>query len=161
LNARLTMLLAGAALLTFVVAGCGGDSGSDEVTTITTSSLSKAEFVKEANDFCFRQQANNLKRIVKYAQDYRAEGRPPQELFANAMKSIVLPEVEANIANFRELGAPAGDESLIEEMVEALQEGVESVESARRISERQAYEDHFKRANKLVRDYGLPSCANA
>ncbi len=144
-GAFLALALALAALLAF--AGCGGD---DE-----TSSLTKAEFTKQANAGCkeHEEERGELFEEVTRPLDPNEYTKADQELI---ILEALLPPYERNIENLKSLGAPSGDEQQVEAIIEAMEKSVEKVEDEPIVaidSTRQ-----FEESNALAEKYGLDAC---
>lgn len=137
-----------------------GPSGSENGTTVTTSALSKAQFVKKANAICRREREELLTGLGTYFNEHKSKGKSPAETFADANRAVYLPIIEADIAKIRALGAPDGDEEEIEAFLEAQQEGVEELGEQKEVKSRFQIEAIFKPAGDLAREYGLKDCAN-
>lgn len=145
-GAFLALTAALAALLVF--AGCGGD---DE-----TSALTKAEFTKQANAGCKEhdQERNELFKEVSNEIDPSEVTRADQEML---ITDVLLPPYEKDIENLQSLGAPAGDEQRVEEIIEAMEKAVEKVEAKPLVALRNS--NQFAEANALAAKYGLDDCA--
>jgi hypothetical protein len=143
-------LLASAAL-----AACGGGddnagaSGSDQ--TVTTSSHSKAEFVKLANRICDRDRTQLATKLGVYLQQHENEGKSERELAGDAMAAVLLPVLAVQVEEIRALGAPSGDEKTVEELLAALQAAVDKGNALD--------PEDLRPSAKLARAYGVSSCA--
>lgn len=139
----------GAALLALLMAGCGGGDTTD--TTIT-----KAEFVKRANQIC-KQAESEREELVKKAS---ALTEPGQELSeaqqTKALLGIFVSPYEKEIARISNLPAPEGEEEMPEALVEAMREALKDVESDPGELARSV--DQFNEVNKLSTQYGLSAC---
>ena len=163
----MTLLLAATAFA-LIVAGCGGggDSGSTvpPAATVTTSSLSKDEFVKQAAAACNRAKKDILTRVLAYMQkrEHPNETRPEgTALFAKMTKAVALPTVEKEIAEIRNLGAPAGDEDEIGEFVASEQKAIDEISKLPHIVSRFQIERYFGPSTQLAREYGIAACGNS
>lgn len=145
-GAFLALMAALVVLLAF--AGCGGD---DE-----TSSLTKAEFTKQANAGCkeHNQEQNKLFKEVTDALDPSEVTRADQE---KIVTEVLLPPYEKDIENLKSLGAPAGDEQRIEDIIEAMEKAVKKIEAQPLVALRTT--SQFAEANALLEKYGLNDCA--
>lgn len=155
--ATAVLALAAAAL---VAAGCGGggDSSTD-ASTIAASTLSKAEFLKQANAICKRGRSENFKDFATYIQSHPAKtGESPGEQFAKGVQATLLPNIESQIAQIRELGAPAGDVDQVETFLDTLQEKVDVVKRLHNVASRFPIDRIFRPAGDLARAYGLDYC---
>lgn len=146
-------VMAGAAL----AAGCGGDDSDAEGadTTVTTSSLSKAQFVKKAEALCLQEEKRLYARLKAYGNKNPAEGGVSEG--PEAVRKILLPPIQRQIDELRELGAPRGEEKQLETYLDALQEAVDTIDE-KGLSSSDELGRAYKRPNELVRKYGLKEC---
>lgn len=119
MRTSLTTLAIAAAATVATTAGCGDDDSSSSTVTVTTSSLSKPEFIQKATAACERESRGLVKKANTYMEEHQADGLPQSVLEAEAVKTVLLPVVEAKIAAVQKLGAPAGDEEKIEAILTA------------------------------------------
>ena len=130
------------------IAGCGG--GDD------TSSLTKAEFTKQANAGCkeHTKEREKLFKEVSATIDPSEVTRKDQEML---ISDVLLPPYEKDIENIQSLGAPEGDEQQVEDIVKAMEKSVENVEAKPLVALRDT--SQFAEANELAKKYGLDDCA--
>jgi hypothetical protein len=167
LTVRLTLLLLAAMVIVAPAAGCGGGgdsaSNSSNDPTITTSSLSKDEFVKQASHACQLLRKDIFARALAYTRqrETKKAGRADETaLFAAMTKAVVLPTIEKEISRIRQLGAPAGDEDKVSEFLASEQEAVDAISKLPHIASRFQIERYFAPSVKLASEYGLNECAN-
>lgn len=140
---------AGLMTLALLVAGCGG--GDDE-----TTSLTRAQFLKQANAMCEEQE----ERRNQVIQDL-IKGRDQSKLLPLERREKlileILPAYEEVPEKLNALGAPEGDEEKVEAITEAMEKAARDVRS----DPGKALEstDQFLQANKLSTEYGLENCA--
>lgn len=129
------------------VAGCGG---GDE-----TTSLTKAEFTKQANAACkeHSKERDELFKKVSNELDPSEVTRKDQEML---ISEVLLPPYEKNIESLESLGAPEGDEKEIEALIEAMEGSVEKVEAQPLVALRTT--SQFAEPNALAKNYGLDDC---
>ena len=115
------------AMLGVVGVGCGG--GGDD----TTSSLTKAEYVKQADAIC----AERKKEWQTALTDYRKEAEKKnavgnakleKELAEDALSDSMLPSLQTQLESLEDLGSPQGKEKQAEKMVESLAKWVKGIE---------------------------------
>lgn len=137
-----------AVAVTAALAGCGGgDSDS-------SASLSKPQFVKQANALCKQEwQEGREEALGKIGNEFS-----PNANFAEKEKAlaILLRPYETTTTKLSELGAPAGDEQEMEAIVSAMEKAAVDVKK----NPSTAFESDlpFRKANQLVEDYGLKQC---
>ena len=138
-----------AALVTgLIAAGCNDEDGGNG---IETSALSKQEWLVEANRACERADET----MNEEGRKLFAEGEPTEQQMRDYAANVVVPAFRTTIEDIRALGAPAGDEAQVEELLTAQEEGTDRVaEDPLSIFE----EDEPSDADRLAADYGLDSC---
>jgi hypothetical protein len=143
---------AAATVIAIGAAGCGG--GDDSSSTTTAASITKAEFVTQANEIC----AEGSKTIDAAANETFTGGQPSQEDIVAFWGDTLIPSVTDQIAQIKALGIPAGDEdqvnALFAEVDSAISEAQQEVDSGDVTNQ-----DPFADANKLAGEYGLKECA--
>jgi hypothetical protein len=153
LSKRLVALLAALAALALIVAGCGSGGGSTE----TTSSLSKAEFVKKGNAIC----AEGNKEINEAFEEFVKERglsktkKPPKAVREEAVETVLIPKIKKQVESMRALGPP--DEEA-EAFVNAAEEALEKGEEDPTQFLKEESSGPFAKVNKLANEYGLTKC---
>jgi hypothetical protein len=150
--------LAGATLVlpaTIVaLVGCGGSGGSE-----STSSLTKAEFLKKGNAICAKGSEEINKAYEKFSREHVAGGKTPSEaLLDEAAAEIVLPVRVREVRQLRALGAPSGQEEHVDEMLTAWEEGIEKGEEDPNSLRKAGPEFAFHKSYSMGIDYGLTKC---
>jgi hypothetical protein len=148
LNTRLIAIIGGVMAIALIAAGCG----SDNSTTDSTASLTKAEFVKQGNAIC---DAGN-KEINAGFEETLPKGKPSKAELDEAMETVLIPSVTKQVEEIRALGAPEGEEEAVEDFLvgaeEELEKGEEEPASL-------ATEASFNKTSKEAKAIGLTSCA--
>ena len=131
----------------FAFAGCGG--GDD------TTQLTKAEFTKQANAGCkeHSKERDELFKKVTSELDASEVTRADQE---NLIDEVLLPPFEKDIENLKSLGAPAGDEQQVEEIIKAMEDAIKNVEEKPLVALRT--NSQFAEARAAAVKYGLDDC---
>jgi hypothetical protein len=150
-----------------VAAGCGSDGGSttanvpsSEPVSVETSSLTKTEFVKQAEAVCRRERAKMGKELQALTNSLG--GTPSQKVTVNkAMDPILIPGVEAHVQQIRALGAPSGDEQQVEQLLAAMQEGVKTAEDESSLKDFIQFTRFFHHFDQLAEKYGVGGCSFA
>jgi hypothetical protein len=140
-------------LVVVAAAGCGGDDETT-TTTATAQALTKAEFLRQADQICLAGDT----RIEAAADDLLARGGepPPAEVRRIALR-IVVPGLEAEVRAIMALGAPAGDEATVERILRATERGIAEIEA----EPERAIEGPppgLRKAGRLAREYGSREC---
>lgn len=154
--AALAAVLAIAAIAT----GCGGSSGENARTSettgpntsVTTSSITTAEYIDRANGVCDEAWPRML-----YSFERRYGGTLKGKPFAAASKNIFLPSLQIQFDDIHYIGAPEGEQEQVEEMVDALQAAVYSGEKQTITLPAQMVKI-FAKFNRLASQYGIDSC---
>lgn len=112
-------LIVGIAAVAFalVVSGCGGGG---------SSSLSKTEYAKKANEICVRSESER-QEVVAAASKKLTPGKKVTSAQQEQIVLEVVPTYEKMTSEIDELGAPEGEEKQAEAWVEAMEEAAESV----------------------------------
>jgi hypothetical protein len=170
---RLTMLLIAALATAALAIGCGGgddggeggstvsgssnsDSSQSGEPTVTTSSLSKAAFVKKADGLC---RLGAEKALSYQSTDPEKANLPEDQLLPEAIEATIAPSFQEVVDQIQELGAPSGDELQVEAFLDALQQEIDVIEERRTsVSSFAKLEALLRRSSALARDYGLESC---
>ena len=142
------------AAATAIAIGAAGCGGGDDSTTTTAASITKEEFVTQANDIC----AEGNKTIDSAANETFTGGQPSQADIVAFWDDTLIPSVTDQVAQIKALGIPAGDEdqvnAILAEADSALSEAQQQVDSGEVTNQ-----DPFADANKLAGEYGLKECA--
>lgn len=136
--------------------GSGGEGGSG--TEVTTSSLSKAQFVKQGNLACSREKEELTKRVAGYPGAGNTEGKSKEEIYAEEVRALLIPTFEGEIQRLQELGAPAGEQQQIEALLAAKQKATEEVAAQKSLGSIYDVARYFATSNQLMIGYGLNIC---
>ena len=154
MSKRLILALGG--ILVFVAVGLAGCGGSDDEDA-TASSITKAEFIKQADEVCREGEKRVQKDFDAYVKENEDLKEPTDADYAALVAAVLAPNAERETEQLRELGAPDGDEEQIEAMLEAREQGLKDAE-ARPKAVVTSGEDIFAGASKIATDYGLKVC---
>ncbi len=147
----LVALLAAVTALAIIVAGCGGSDDS-------TSSLTKAEFLKQGNAICAEGNKEIDSEFEAFAEENNlSENKEPtEEQLTEAAEDILIPAVDKQLGELRDLGAPEGEEEEVDKLLTAVEEALEEGEEDPSVLTSQG--SPFADVNKMARDYGLTTC---
>jgi hypothetical protein len=154
LTTRLIALLAAVTTIALLVAGCGSSDDSTTDAADNGETLTKAEFVKQANAICAggnKEIENGFEELAE--EEGISEKKPPSEEFQEeAIESVVIPGVQSQLDEIRALGFPDDEaEAIVESAEEDLEEAEEDPKTL-------GETDGFKETNKEARAYGLTVC---
>lgn len=141
-----------------VCTGCGGGGG--------TEPLTKAQFTRQANQLCAKTGKEIVTKLSTFVKDQPNEGagQSHDELFAKAMKTILLPVTEAKANQIEALAAPAGDEKKIEAYLASLHTGINAIRQQESTSfaalndSLVGFEKALAPSRKLAVAYGMKEC---
>jgi hypothetical protein len=154
-DVRLPRLLKGAAIAgTLIVglaaAGCGSSSSSSKSTSSTTTpAITKAAFLAKANAIC--TAGNKLSN----AAGAKLGKSPSQAQVVASVKSVDVPSIQSQIDGIRALGAPAGDQATVTNMLNLAQADLNKVKSNPAVLSGTTFADFAK----IAHPYGLKACA--
>jgi hypothetical protein len=149
---RFIALLAALAAISMIVAGCGGGSDSS-----SSSSLTKAQFIKQADAICEKGNKASNEEVEEFAKENNVNtSKPTKEQQEEVIAQVVAPNVQGQVEEISDLGAPEGDEKKIDAMVGAVEEGVEELES--NPSALIEGKNPLSKGSKLAKEYGLKTC---
>jgi hypothetical protein len=146
-------------LLALPVAACGEKDESGAIST-TTTSLTKAQFLREADKIC-KQSDDKIERASKqfFADAPPNKEAPPAEI-EKFGEQTVFPTIQDEIDRIRGLGAPAGDEEQVNAILSAAEDGLDKLEQDASQLAKGGTASAFEQAQKLSGAYGLDQCAN-
>jgi hypothetical protein len=152
LSKSLIALLVAVAAIAMIVAGCGGGSDSSE----STSSLTKAEFVKQGNAICAKGNKEIQEGFEEFEQEV-GQKQPTKAQLSEAIETIVLPAVRNQVEGIQELEPPSGEEAKVEAITDSAEEALkEGEEDPASLTSEKA--DPFAKANEMANEYGLTKC---
>ncbi|HEX6455348.1 MAG TPA: hypothetical protein VF009_02375 [Solirubrobacterales bacterium] len=156
MSKRVIALLAALAALAMIVAGCGGGSSSTE----STSSLTKAEFVKQGNEICAQGSKEIQEGFEKFAkeQGFSKKKKPSKAQLEEGIETVVIPKIRKEIEGIRALGIPAEEGAEAEAVLDAAEEALEKGEENPSLLAKEESAGPFAKVNKLSREFGLTKC---
>jgi hypothetical protein len=144
--------------------GSGSGSSSESSSggpPVQTSSLSKPEYVKKASAACERVRASLLGEANAFIAKEAAAKTPEPLILGNLGREVLGPNIEAEVAAVRELGAPEGDEAEIESILAAQEAALEKMKTVKKAVAMEELEDYFLPATKMYQAYGFTACTNS
>lgn len=128
---RTSLFIAALFSLALLFAGCGGDddgsaADGNEV-TVETGSLTKAQFIKEADAICQKSEESMEKLVgdyVKAVTENPSQASPSAQA-ATLVNTVMAPAYEKLIDRLGALGAPSDDEEEITAFLTSLQESLD------------------------------------
>jgi hypothetical protein len=144
-----------AVAIAVIAAGCGS---SGDAATTSTSSITKAAFLRRANGICAKARSGLLEKAEVYINHHVGKGKSESEVVADAYKAVLVPSIEEQIAEIRTIGFPSGDEQTIETFLNTLQEKDDEIKTLPSVVSRFPVDRILKPAGDLARAYGLDVC---
>jgi len=152
-------LLAPALVAALIAAGCGGNGDSSSTTTAAAESLSKDDFIKEADQICSDGDAATQAEFQKALPNQQG---PPTADQLPQVARIAGQGVKNEITKIRALGAPAGDEATVNSFLDAADSGADQIiahpEQLQSSGESNA---DIARADREAQAYGLRICGQS
>jgi ABC-type lipoprotein release transport system permease subunit len=144
---RIPLWLVGSVMaLALIAAGCGGgDDNSDS----TTTSLTKGEWIAQADAIC--QQGNQ--EIEQAARQQFGNQKPTAAEVQQFGTGTALPNTQTQVDKIRALGAPSGDEDEVNKILDTVQADIDKAKSAGNVED-----STFADGNALAKQYGLKVC---
>jgi hypothetical protein len=154
MNKGLIATFIGVAAIAAIVAGCGSSDDS------STSSLTKAQFIAQADAICKTSNAEIESEFEAFAKQNNIDENeePSKAQKAEVSETILVPNVTNQAEEIRDLAAPSGDEDEVSAMLDSLDEGVEEIEANPQAPFESKQPNPFGPANKIAGEYGLEVC---
>ncbi len=141
------------ALAAFAV-GCGGSE-------TTAATLTKAQFVKQADAICLRGDERFQEMFQSFMQTTPDPALPSERTMAQwteIVEKVFAPAVEQEVEEVRALGAPRDDRRQVNSMLAAVEEGLKEVEEDPSVEA--DTEEQFRKSSRLAGEYGLTFCGH-
>jgi hypothetical protein len=154
---RLIALFAALVAVALIAAGCGS---SDDGTSDSTATLTKAEYLKQGNAICAAGNKEINAGFEKFFKEneFSKKNQPTQADFEEGAEDIVIPSVRKQIDELKELEAPEGEEDKYEALFENAEAQLEKGEEDTSLLTDEN-NDLFAGVNKEAKALGLGSCA--
>jgi hypothetical protein len=151
-------------LVGLFVAGCGGGGDEDsqaasEEVSVDTGTLSKTEFIKQADGICQKGNEEVQAGVEAVVQKYGKQEYAEPLLVAKApelVNTVLAPSFEKQIDQILDLGAPEGDEAEVSGILTAMSDIVDDAEERPKDFARNS--DPFQASAQLAQNYGLKVC---
>ena len=154
MNKQLLSIIGSLVVILAIASGCGGSDEGE-----STSSLSKAEFIRKGDKLCTKVETERGKAISAFYD--KEEAKSVQELGPKGQEKMILdvalPPVKKLAGELEELGIPEDDSEQVEAMLDALRSAVSEVES-NPVSVLASSETPFQEAKELAGEYGFKVC---
>jgi hypothetical protein len=156
LSKRLLVFCVGLLALGLLVAGCGSSADSSEE---NTSSLTKAQFIKQADAVCEKAGDEIEGEVEAFAEENEipTDKEPSDEVKEEIVTEVIVPNIEEQAEGIAALGAPSGEEEQVDQIVEGI-ETAASETSEDPGSVISGGEGAFKGVNEEAKEYGFKVC---
>jgi ABC-type Fe3+-citrate transport system substrate-binding protein len=152
---RLVLSLCGLLVAGLIVAGCGGSEDSS-----SASSISKEEFIVKADAVCKRSNQRMEAAFVDFLKDKKSLKKLTQAENEKLVGIVLVPNIEREIKELKALGVPDGDDEVVEAIVSALEEGLETAEDNPQVVAASSSDTIFGIASRLAGEYGATVCGS-
>ena len=131
--------------LALIAAGCGG-----------SDSISKEDFVTKADAICKKGNDQIQADVEAYAKKVGMTGQPTDAQATEIADTILIPSVQSQHDDLKDLEVPSGDEKQVNAILTTLQSDINQAKAdpAALIKSNGA----FAKADQLAKDYGLTVC---
>jgi len=137
-----------------IAVGCGGSHDEQ-------ARPSKAEFLEKANTACEKARAGAGERVADFLAPRKQKGSLTPVDYGDLAHFVMLPTIESEIAGIVTLfPVPAGEGERIDDLLYAERREIDILANTEKIDSIEAVERHFNRSGRMLRAYGLTSCAN-
>ena len=153
-NRAITLFVAALAAAS-LLAACGDDDddgGGGE------QALSKAEYIKQGDAICAEGDREIEQGAEEAFGDLEQGEQPSPQAIGEFGQETVLPSLQEQIDQLRELPAPEGDEDEVNAIYDAADEGIRELREARPEQFVEKGDAAFEEANRLAGEYGFQNC---
>jgi hypothetical protein len=141
-----------------ISSGCGSDSSSNaSATDEAAAPLSKAQFVKQAEEICQKGVKKKDEAVSAGLKELAAtaQGAPTAQESAKLVEETVLPFYSKIVHELGQLGAPKADEVKVEKMMGEFEAALQAVEANPAAATKS---NPFKATDEAAEAYGIENC---
>jgi len=138
--------------LSVIFSSCGSGSSSS-----STPSLTKAQFIAQADKLCEETNKAQLAAVVKASKEAKGQSLDPTEKRKLMVTAGMVP-IKEEAKKIAALGAPSGEEEAVTAIAEGIEAGAGAVAGAGTV---ESVGPAFKSVNQKAAKYGLKSCAQS
>jgi hypothetical protein len=150
---RNPLLLLGSVLaIALIAAGCGGDDDNDG-----GEALTKQEFLAQGNAICTAGD----KEIETAFQTAIGNTKPTQEQLNAVVTDSLVPSIQGQIDDIRDLPAPEGDEDHVGQILDESELALQDVKENPSLATQGGGQDPFAAVNEQLNEYGLTACGGS
>lgn len=147
--------------LVALAAGCGGsdsDSSSDSTTATSQKPLTKAQYIKRADQVCEEVATELSKQYQAFAKEHGIKNLPNKQQATEIAEMYYVPSVERRIERLRELNPPKADERKIEAILIKTEAALGEAKNNPLPLLNIGGEDPFRAEKQLAERYGFRIC---
>jgi hypothetical protein len=158
LNRGLIASTCGVLAIALLAAGCGG--GDEE--TESTASLTKAQFIKQADGICKAGEEEIEVKFESFAKEHKLSDKTPpsHKESEEAANTILIPAIAGEVKEIRGLGAPSGESEQVDELLSSVEAALDGARKDPVKFIESEGEGEFAKANRMAREYGLKVCGS-
>jgi hypothetical protein len=150
---NMTLLVAGILATGLIAAGCGGDDDDGDG---GGDALTKEEFLAQGNAICEEGNAE----IETAFESAIGNQQPTQEQLIAVVEDSLIPSVQGQIDDIRELAPPEEDEDRITEFLDKAELALQDIKEDPSLATQEGGEDPFAEVNQEATEIGLTACAS-
>jgi hypothetical protein len=136
-----------------VFAGCGSDDNTNAAAEEAEAPLTKAEFVKQAEQICTKG-LKEKEQAVSAALKKGAASNPKG--IEKLVEETIIPSYQRIVEQLGELGVPKEGEAEVEKIVSDFESALDTVESE---PVKASKKNPFLTVDKAAADYGIETCS--
>lgn len=145
--------------------GCGDSDESEgtSASSATSQSLSKEEFIRQAETICRETDDRKGREALRYTVDHKKElaALSPVAAEEQILRAVVLPAIVEQARKIEALGAPEGEEAKVKELLAAVDLGMTKARKNPYAIELEVPSEYpFIKYANLARAYGFSECRN-
>ena len=139
--------------------GADGDGADVDTNTDSSATVSKAAFIKQADEICTantREVTASARKLLEKSRNFESK-----DFQVEAVEVALAPQLTALLEDLEALGAPSGDEEQIEAIVANLEERADLAnEDPEAFVEEEGRRGGslYKEAQALAKQYGFEKC---
>lgn len=124
------LAIVGFAAVAALWAGCGGGSDETGSAADSTAALTKAQFVKKADEICAERNKKFDAAVAPVRKELQtASGSVNEAKVEELIEGSLVPLMKAELQKLEALGAPAGDEKTVNAMMENRSKAIADLEA--------------------------------
>jgi hypothetical protein len=163
MTGRALLLLAFGLAFASLLTGCGGGQGASASNAAETTTLTKAEFIKKADEICRKADISQDDKGLVYRNKHarELEKLPPIAAEEKLIVAIIIPSIRQQAKEMEALGAPKGEGKKLESFVAGIEAGLKRAEKhPYHIEWEYPTQNPFFAVDEALGKYGFAYCSN-